>query len=175
MIPQGTTITFATSGFAADLLTLSLEMGRESYEATSYEDIAAVMGVADLGRAVLSIGFAFDPNSEPPIDQAAEKIRIEWPKTSGQSRGTVWSFDGFVSEYDPGASMESRMESSMQVVVSGSVTTIPGRRIFRIAPVGQASYENSSEEDHQKYGWLADSGTGLMPNGDDPYVIAESV
>ncbi|MHC4867867.1 MAG: hypothetical protein ACYTEX_27670 [Planctomycetota bacterium] len=59
----------------------------------------------------LLINFHFNPDTEPPIDAAAETITITFPSTA------TWAFSGFMTNYAPEGTFESKMVASATVVV----------------------------------------------------------
>ena len=124
-VGTGTSITFGTSGFSAALI--SVDGPSSSREAVETSTMATTNShtfmPADLvDRGEVSLTFEFDPDLEPPIDQAAETITITWPIPSGLSNGATWVFSGFMTDYNPGASIDERMEASGTLKISGDIT-----------------------------------------------------
>lgn len=123
-VGTGTSITFGTSGFDANLLSIDGPSStRESVE-TSHMGTTGdhTFMPADLvDRGEVSLTFEFDPDKEPPIDQAAETITITWPVPSGSSNGATWQFTGFMTDYSPGAAIDERMEASATIKISGDI------------------------------------------------------
>jgi hypothetical protein len=120
---HGTTITFATSGFSASLLSVDgPDMSRESIEETSMDtedakefDPAALY---DGGQVDLTVKHSI--GVLPPIDQPNETITIDWAGSTNS-----WSFTGHMTGYSGGAAIGQRMEAKTTIKVSGKVTVTP--------------------------------------------------
>ena len=66
---------------------------------------------------------AFDGDDQPPIDQVAETITVEFGKKSELSgNGSRWSATGFVSEFEAESPLEDKMEGTLTVKMSGAIT-----------------------------------------------------
>ena len=174
MLPQGTTLKFRRTAYSVDLLSLSIELARDDYEVTKFDDAAVIRRAGDLiGPLNLNLTVAHDPDAYPPIIEDAEPMRITWPAGPSQTVGARWEFTAFATEYEPASQIGARMEASMSMRISGDITTKAARKGFVIAPTGLSDHSAESEANKAAYGFIADSGTGLMPNGDAPYEILE--
>jgi len=171
MLPQGISLVFANSEFTSEIRSLNIELARESYELTTFNELYKAMDRADLVSSQLNLTIAFDPDVTPPIDQDVERIDLTWPKSGNQTRGPLWYFEGFFMGYEPEAVVDELMIAQVEIKITGPITYRTGTRGFRIAPSGQADYTSSTTAAQLRYGWIADSGTQQLSNGDDPYLI----
>ena len=118
-VGTGITISFATSGFSAELTDIqSPEAQRGALETTHQGTTVACtftpQDLVDWGS--LEITGHGDPATDPPIDEPAETLTITWPD------GDIWSFDGFMTNYRLSAPLNDLMSFSATVKVSGDVT-----------------------------------------------------
>ena len=125
-IGTGTTITFGTSGFTSELLSISWSgIARESVH-TSHMGTAAP-GADKFGNRTFLPGdladpgeitaeFHFDPSQDPIINEAAETITITFPS------GSTWAASGFVTSFEFDDPMEDKMTATVVVKLSGNVT-----------------------------------------------------
>jgi hypothetical protein len=117
-VGTGFTIVFGTSAFTAELLEITPPpQSRESFD-TSHQGTTTARTktpgtLVDNGE--LLINFHFNPDTEPPIDAAAETITITFPSTA------TWAFSGFMTNYAPEGTFENKMVASATVVVSGDI------------------------------------------------------
>lgn len=120
----GTTITFGTSNFSADLLDVTPPGPSREVIDISHMGLASGFkefmpsDLVDWGEAKLTV--AFDPATVPPIAAAAETVTITFPD------GTTWAFTGFLTKYESKAPMEDKMTADVTVKVSGKVTISAG-------------------------------------------------
>lgn len=117
---HGTTITFGTSGFSMNLITVggpSLERASipTTHMGTTTAHSSIPASLYDTGS--VDITFQFDPATTVPIDQAAETITINWAGS-----GDTWSFSGYMTNFSPGASSGELMEASCTLKATGSLT-----------------------------------------------------
>ena len=116
---HGATLTFSTSAFSANLLSLdgpsrSREAIDSSHMGTSTNMTYIPASLSDGGE--LSVEFEFDSSLTPPIDAVAETITIAW------SDGGSDSFEGFMTAYSPSAAIGERMTASATIKISGAIT-----------------------------------------------------
>lgn len=128
----GTTVTFGTSAFTAELLSVSWGgINRVSLEtshmatpapgASNFGNMTFLPGdLSDPGELTMDIHF--NPDTEPPIDQPAETITVTWPLAAGDTTPAIWAATGFVTSYEPGATLEEVMTATMTVKLSGNIT-----------------------------------------------------
>lgn len=117
---HGTIITFGTSGFAARLIDDSGPgLERDPIESTTMAttDAKEFIPASLYDGGSLDLTFEFSGDDNPPIDQPEEAITINWAGS-----GNIWSFDGFMTGYSPGASIGERMTASASVKVNGKIT-----------------------------------------------------
>jgi hypothetical protein len=115
----GTTITFGTTSFTANLLSIdgpgaergTINMSKMS--STTSEDFAP-KGLYDGGELEMTIEHT--GAQTPPIDQVAETITITW------AGGQTTVFSGFCTGYKPKAQIGERMEATLKIKVTGTVT-----------------------------------------------------
>lgn len=117
---HGTTVTFGTSGFSANLLSIdgpsvSREDIDNTHMGTSTGKAFLPSALYDGGEVTLKV--EHDGSDAVPIDQDPETITIDW---AGQ--GNTYAFSGYVKGYTPGAATGERMESSLVVKVTGAIT-----------------------------------------------------
>jgi len=116
----GTTITFGTSAFAANLIDVD-GPGQErgaidvthmaSTEIESLE--ASLVDGGDVG-----LTFEYLGSDDPPIDQPAEEIIIDW---AGAGTGYKSTFSGFLTNFRPRAAIGERMTATATLKVAGAV------------------------------------------------------
>jgi hypothetical protein len=121
-IGTGTTITFGTSGFSADLLSISHGgMAREaiqtSHMGTTSDHTFMPTDLVDNGEVTVEI--AFVATLTPPIltNAAAETITIAYAGS-----GTTWSFSAFQTGFEITAPLEDKMTATLTLKVTGGVT-----------------------------------------------------
>lgn len=122
IISQGITISFSSS-FMAEIIDVnppgasrgSIDM---THQGTERAKVFSPEHLVDWGSAELVI--AFDPAENPPVDQEPEDCTIEFPD------GTEWSFDGFLTEYNPSGPFGERMTANVTIKVTGDVSVDAG-------------------------------------------------
>jgi hypothetical protein len=122
-VGTGTSISFGTSGFTADILDISPpNASRVSIETSHMGTTTAHTftpgDLVDWGE--LGFDIVFDPTSAniPPIKNSAETVTITFP----DSGASTWAFSAFVITFDPGVPMEDRATASVSCKVSGDIT-----------------------------------------------------
>jgi hypothetical protein len=118
-IGTGHTVVFATSGFSSEIVDLtypglSREWINSSHQGTTTAHAFIPADLFDPGEMTLTCHF--NPDTDPPIDAAAETITITSPA------GATWVFSGGMSGYDPGATLNDKMTVDVTVKVSGDIT-----------------------------------------------------
>jgi len=117
-ISTGLAITFF-SGFFAEILDVEPPQG--SREPVNSSHMGTVKAHTFIPKTLVDWGemrvqIHFDPATDPPIDEAAETITITF------SDGSVWSFEGFMTNYAPQAPLEDKMVANCTIKVSGNIT-----------------------------------------------------
>jgi len=116
----GLTITWE-SGFFAEIISVNgPSAAREAIQTTHMGTTTAhtftPAELVDWGE--LSVTIAFDPATDPPIDEAAEELTLTW----GNSGANTYTFDGFMTGFEPTAEIDQRMEANCTIKVDGDVT-----------------------------------------------------
>jgi hypothetical protein len=131
-IGTGTTITFGTSGFAAELTSVKMSgISRAIIETSHLATPAATTGtigsktflagkLSDPGE--LAIEGHFDADLEPPVEGDPETITITFPLADGESTASSWSFSGQMTNYEFGAPLEDKMTFTATVKAVGPIT-----------------------------------------------------
>ncbi len=120
----GCTVTFATTGFAAYLLSVGGPAAeRIAIETTHMGTTGShTFQPGDLVSRTLDLEFAFDPSLSPPMHSAAETVTVRFPVPSGLTNGATWAASMFFTGYTPGAAIGERMTASATLQISGAVT-----------------------------------------------------
>ena len=118
-IATGTTVTFGTSSFSAELLSISgPSLSRESVDMSHMGTTGGKPflpgDLYDGGEVTLEL--AFNPATALIISSAKETVTIAWADSST----TSWSFDAFCTGYEPTAPLEGRSTASLTLKVSGT-------------------------------------------------------
>jgi len=119
--PVGTTVSAGTTGFNAEVTSLSLDgPSRESIDASHFGTVdAKSFEPADLRDAgSVSLTVHFDQNNTTVwTGKATETWTIEWPE------GSDWEFEGFVTEEPMDATdIDGKMTQDITIKVDGSIT-----------------------------------------------------
>lgn len=128
----GTTITFATSSFTAEIT--NIEWGgieRESIDTTNLS--AAAPGANDFGNRTfipsaladpgeLTLEIHFNPDTLPPVHLVAETITVTFPLVSGDTTAAKWAGSGFATGYGAVVPLGDKMTTTMTVKMSGNQT-----------------------------------------------------
>lgn len=118
----GTTLTFGTSGFTADLYDVTPPgASREAIDVSHMESSLAMefipADLVDWGSAVFNVHF--DPGEFPPIEEAAETITITFKD------GETWAFSGFCTNYEPKAPLADKMTADLTIKVASRPVVTP--------------------------------------------------
>jgi len=117
---NGTTITFGTSSFSANLLSVGGPgRSRGSIETSHMGTTTSHTFIPDdlVDNGEVSLEFEFNGYDTPPINGAVETITIAWGGT-----GDTWAFSGFMTNYEPSAAMGDRMTATATLKVTGDIT-----------------------------------------------------
>lgn len=118
----GISITFA-SGFFAEILSVDgpgldrASVGTTHAGTTDGWATFIPSDIKDPGE--LEVEIAFDPDEEPPIDDAAETITVTYPN------GATWACSGFMTGFRPSVPIDDRMTASCTLKWSGKPTFTP--------------------------------------------------
>ena len=127
-VGNGCSLAFATSAFSAALLSIDGPgLSRPSVETTHMgTTVAKTFVPGDLyDPGELDLEFAFDPSLTPPISGALEVITITWAKHSPIATAATWVASGFLTDYKPGAKLDTRMTATAKLKLSGAITITP--------------------------------------------------
>lgn len=122
----GATISFATSVFTSDLISLTLnEAAREALETTHLGTL--VSKTFKPGKLVnvgtISAEFDFNPAANSLISNPAETITITYPLETGQATAARVTFSGFVTgEGGVELKVDALMRIKVTIQISGSIT-----------------------------------------------------
>ena len=121
----GLSLTFGTSGFTANLLSVNgQDISRPAIQTTHLGTTTAHTFIpGDLyDPGGVEIEFQFDPDDYPPIDQPAETITVTYPLSSGGTTAANWAASGFMTDFSWGAPLEELMTGSATLKLSGAIT-----------------------------------------------------
>ena len=120
-IGTGTTVTFGTSAFTADVLSvnwdgISREAIQTSHMGTTLDHTFMPTDLVDNGEISLEIAFVGALN--PPImtNAAAETVTIVWAGSG------TWAASAFATSFSIGAPLEDKMTATLTLKVTGAVT-----------------------------------------------------
>lgn len=118
-IGTGIVITFST-GFLAEILDVSppgasRESIQTSHMGTTSAHTFTPADLVDWGELIVEM--AFDPSTAVPMNSVAEAITITFP----DSGAAVWTFQGFMTGFEPSAPLEDRMTATATIKVTGAV------------------------------------------------------
>ena len=131
-VGHGTTITFGTSGFTANIESVSWDgiartvietshMGTTAAGANQFGNRTFIPGdLVDPGTLTMNIHF--NPQTNPPIGAVAETITVTYPLVAGDSTPATWACSGFVSAFSLTDPMDDKMTAVLTVKFSGKVT-----------------------------------------------------
>lgn len=130
-IGTGTTVTFLTSAFSAQVTSISMSgLSRESVDVTHMGSTGTLGGkafipgkLADPGELTLEIHF--NPDDTPPIMQAVETIRITFPLITGDTTPAKWECSGFATGFEFTDPLEAKMTGSLTIKCTGNITITP--------------------------------------------------
>lgn len=125
IITTGTSVAFATSGFAMNIDSIeppnsSREAINTSHLGTTSSHTFTPSDLVDNGE--LNFNGHFDPDLVPPRNGAAEQITITWPLESGESTAATWVFSGFLTNYQPTGSNEEKATCTATFKITGDIT-----------------------------------------------------
>jgi hypothetical protein len=120
MIGTGTTVTFNSIALAEILDVTPPGMSRESVQSSHMGTVTAHTHLPtklyDGGELTLEI--AFDPKLVMPFADTVAACVILFP----DSAASTWTFDAFVTGYEPADPLEDRMTATITLKVTGVIT-----------------------------------------------------
>lgn len=125
----GTTIEFGTSGFSAEIISVS-RSGRERAVIDTTHMTTASGWMTNIpsdlkGAGQLTLQILFDPDEEIPIDGEVEEITITYPIPPGGSAGATEVCNGYVVTADEESPHDDRMTASVVVQFTGIPVRTP--------------------------------------------------
>ena len=121
-IGTGTTVTFGTSGFTADILGVNWDgIAREaintSHMGTTNDHTFMPVDLVDNGT--LTVDIAFVASLTPPIltNAPAETVTVAFAGSA-----TTWSFSAFQIDFSAVAPFEDKMTATCVYKISGAIT-----------------------------------------------------
>lgn len=123
----GISITFS-SGFFAEIIDVSWSgMTREPVETThsgTTGGFATFIPSDIIDHGEITVTINFDPDTDPPIDSAAETCTITFPTPAGGSTGATWAASAFMTGASQAFPIGDRMTQDLTLKVSGDVTYV---------------------------------------------------
>lgn len=125
-VGNGTVITFVTTGFSAAVMEVNgQDQSRAEIETTDLSTTSwkTFMPAALADPGGIDFQIAFDPDEQPPILNAAETVRVQFPlPTAGGSVKAKVECTGFVTKWKWGVVLEGLMTADITVKFSGTPT-----------------------------------------------------
>ena len=123
-VGTGTTIVFATSGFSAEIISVSLsDISRAEVDVTHMSSTVKSFMPGDLVNwGSVEMEILFDPDTIPPIDQAAESVTVTFPIPSGKSAGATAVGSAFLTKASGTIPLEDAMKMTCTLKWAGAVT-----------------------------------------------------
>lgn len=130
----GTTITFATSGFTANIVGPIQWSGIARTPHETSHMASALPGANQFGGrtfmpgdlvdpGTLTIPIHFNPNTNIPIAGAVETITIAYPLVAGDATRASWAVSGFVTDVGTiSIPLDGVMETTITVKMTGLAT-----------------------------------------------------
>jgi hypothetical protein len=119
-IGTGATITFGTSGFTAEFMSVD-GSGNDGIEDINISHLGTTgyhkyipTSIKEGGE--FSLPILYD-GTDNPVVGVAEVITIAW-----SNAGTSWAFSGYMKEFTPTAPLEDKMTANIVVKVAGDIT-----------------------------------------------------
>lgn len=125
-VGTGTSVAFGTSAYSANLEDLSWG-GLERPKVATTHLGTTTMGTSMPGDIVepgsVTLIVQYDPDTQPPIEGAAETITITYPVPTGHSNGATHAFTGYVTKFTPpDAKVDTLMLATIELAISGDVS-----------------------------------------------------
>lgn len=128
----GTTITFGTSAFASELLSVNWTgISREVVDTTPLSITPAAVGAIGNRRykaahavdpGTLECEFHFNPDDVPPVGGEEESITVTFPLGPGNTTPAKWVCDGVMTNFDvTGIALDSKMVARATIKLTGSI------------------------------------------------------
>lgn len=129
----GTTIEFATSQFASELLSINWTgISREVVDTTPLSITPAVAGTIGNRRykaahavdpGTLECEFHFNPDDRPPIGEPEELITVTFPLVEGDVSAANWHANGTMISFEiSGIQLDTKMVARCTIKLTGAIT-----------------------------------------------------
>ena len=126
-VGTGSTITFGTSGFTGEILSIggkdfsrpaidSTHLGTTVYRTFFPGDLS------DPGGIELEI--QFDPDEDAPINAVAETITVTFPLPAGGITPATMAATGFITDWDFAVPLEDKMMQNITIKLSDTITWV---------------------------------------------------
>ena len=130
-IGTGTTLTFATSAFAAEITGINASGVSRAVIETSHLGTPAA-AANEIGSKTFLAGKLVDPgelaveghldaDTIPPIEADPEQITVAFPLASGEASASSWEFPGQMVGYDWGIVLEEKATFSATIKAVGPI------------------------------------------------------
>ena len=109
------------NGFLAEIIDAGIPgSSRNSIDANHLLTTAGMefLAAALVDYGELSVTMNFKPNLDPPIDQPASTVVIKFTQLTPQ---ITWTFEGFMTAYNPVATTNDKMTATATIKVSGKI------------------------------------------------------
>ena len=123
-VGTGTTISFPSSGFTAQITSVSLsDISRKEVDVTHMGSSTVEFIPADLVNwGSVEMEILFDPDSIPPIDAAVETVTITFPIPALHSAGATAVGSAFLTKASGTIPLEDAMKMTCTLKWAGAVT-----------------------------------------------------
>lgn len=114
-VGTGISLSFGTSSFSAEVLSASHNsISREAIDTTHHGSTSNREKIpSDLvDPGTIDFEIHFDPDSQPPVDGAAETLTVTFPTPAGGTSGATLEGTGFVTEWTFTGPLEDKMTAS---------------------------------------------------------------
>lgn len=121
----GTSITFQTGWFAYITSVNASGRHRDPLETTN---MASTSGWATFipskiqEAGELKVGFIYDPDKTPPVDQAAETVTLTFPVPTGKTNPATFACSGFMTDFDFTGEVKGLFTANATLKFSGQPT-----------------------------------------------------
>ncbi len=123
-IGTGTSITFVTSAFDAEFLSVDWSgISRGSVDSSHLltVDWRTFIPTDLVDPGTLQLEMAFDPSDEPPLHDDIEDIIVTFPIPTGLTTPADWHGDGFMTDFEFGVPLEEKMTATSSLKMSGEI------------------------------------------------------
>lgn len=131
----GTTMTFGTSGFSSELLSINWTgISREVVDTTPLSITPAAAGTIGNRRykaahavdpGTLECEFHFNPNDRPPVGEPEELITVQFPLVEGDLTAARWQAQGTMISYEiSGIQLDTKMVARSSIKLTGAISLI---------------------------------------------------